>query len=64
MELNLGLKLKLTTTSSVGGLVVGWTKTKLMLISTQVDVVEVGFDLGNKTIPKLETTRKTKKTST
>ena len=44
-ELNLELKLKLVTTSPggwvVGGWVVvgGWTKTKLMLFSTQVEVV-------------------------
>ena len=38
----LELKLKLVTTSPVGG----WTKMKLMLISIQVEV-EVGVELGN-----------------
>ena len=44
------LKLKLVTTRP-GGLwwVGGWTKTKLMLFSTQVEVVlEDGVELGNK----------------
>ena len=39
MELNLELKLKLVTTSPGGWWVGGWTKTKLMLFSTQVEVV-------------------------
>ena len=46
LELNLELKLKLVTTSPGGwwwvvggGWVGGWTKTKLMLFSTEVKVV-------------------------
>ena len=43
------LKLKLVSTSPVVGWVVGgWTKMKLMLISTKVAVVvEVEVELGN-----------------
>ena len=44
LELKLELKLKLVSTSPVGG----WTKMKLMLFSTKVEVVgEVGVELGN-----------------
>ena len=39
LEVNLELKLKLATTSPGGWWVGGWTKTKLMLFSTQVEVV-------------------------
>ena len=49
LELNFELKLKLVTTSPGGGWVGGWTKTKFMLFSTQVEVLlEVGVELGNK----------------
>ena len=41
--MDLEWKLKLVTTNPVGG----WTKTKLMLISTQVEVVvEIEVELG------------------
>ena len=43
--MNLELKLKLVTTSPGGWWVGGWTKTKLMLFSTQVEV-EVGAELS------------------
>ena len=43
LELNLGLKLKLATTSTGGWWVDEWTKMKLMLISTQVEVVVTGW---------------------
>ena len=39
MELKLELKLKLVTTSSGGLVGGGWTNTKLMLFSTQVEIV-------------------------
>ena len=43
------LKLKLVSPSPVGGWVGGWTKTKLMLISTQVEVVvKAEVELGRK----------------
>ena len=42
------LQLKLVTTSPGGWVVGGWTKTKLMLFSTQVeDLVGVRVELGN-----------------
>ena len=44
--MDLEWKLELVTTSPVGG----WTKTKLMLISTQVEVevvIKVEVELGN-----------------
>ena len=45
--MNLELKFKLVTTTLVGGWVDGWTNTKLMIVSTQIEV-----ELGNIRISK------------